>query len=82
MGLHMVFSPQTGGVPFRNFMFQNQRQLFVAVQLLDIPLPAFHVCAMDAPLWAEGAYVSAVAVCGVCSSRWTGLQHFTYTPSV
>jgi len=33
-----------------------------AVQFLDIPLPAFHICAMDAPLWAEGAYVGGVAI--------------------
>lgn len=32
--------------------------------MLDIPLPAFHMCAMDAPLWTEWAYVAGVGICG------------------
>ncbi|KAF9785547.1 hypothetical protein BJ322DRAFT_1063781 [Thelephora terrestris] len=38
-----------------------------AVKLLDIPLPAFHVCAMDAPLWTEWAYVTGVAICDMAT---------------
>jgi len=34
--------------------------------MLDVPLPAFHMCGLDAPLWTEWAYVGSVAVCGTC----------------
>lgn len=64
-------------------MFETQSRqalILIAVQLLDIPLPAFHICAMDAELWAEGAYVGGVAICGVYSPLWTGVQHSTYVP--
>jgi len=33
-----------------------------AVRMLDIPLPAFHMCAMDAPPWTEWAYVAGVGL--------------------
>lgn len=29
---------------------------------------------MNAPLLLEGVYVSGVAICGACSTRWAGLQ--------
>ena len=32
--------------------------------MVDTPLPVFHMCAMDATLWTEWAYVAGVAVCG------------------
>ena len=32
--------------------------------MLDIPLAVFHMCGLDAPLWAEWAYVASVAICG------------------
>jgi len=33
-----------------------------AIQMLDIPLPIFHMCAMDSPLWSEWAYVGGVGI--------------------
>ena len=36
--------------------------------MLNVPLPAFHMCGLDAPLWAEWAYVGSVAICGACPS--------------
>ena len=41
----------------------------VAFKILEIPLPAFHVCSMDAPLWAEWAYVAGVGICGASPRR-------------
>lgn len=38
--------------------------IFVAIQMLDIPLPIFHMCAMDAPLWTEWVYVGGVGIYG------------------
>jgi hypothetical protein len=82
MGFYMVFSPQTKGeFPSVSFLPDRHSPTFcVAVKLLDIPLPAFHVCAMDAPLWTEWAYVTGVAICGVCSHILTGSRRFIYAP--
>lgn len=42
----------------------ERRLLCVAVRMLDIPLPAFHMCALNAPLWTEWAYVALVGISG------------------
>lgn len=81
MGLYMVFSPQTKGpFPLVPLLLPDRRPFFVAVEPLDIPLPAFHVCAMDAPLWAEWAYVSCVAICGVYTPLLKGSHRVVYAP--
>jgi len=35
------------------------------MKMLDIPLPAFHICVLNAPLWTEWVYVAGVGICGV-----------------
>ena len=80
MGLHMVFSPQTVGVYPFNLILQTGANPHTAVQMLDIPLPAFHICAMNAPLWIEGAYVGGVAICGRYSFRKTWSRRIAYAP--
>ena len=62
------------------FPFLTDIYFCVAVTLLDIPLPAFHICAMDAPLWTEWAYVSGVAICGAYSPLSTGSQRLICAP--
>jgi len=38
-----------------------------AIKMVDIPLPVFHMCSLDAPLWTEWAYVAGVAICDLAT---------------
>ena len=57
-------------IPFcpshHRFLTPDRRPFRVAAEIFDVPLPAFHMCGLDAPLWTEWAYVGSVAICGTC----------------
>lgn len=52
--------------------------------MIDIPLPAFHMCSMTVPLWAEWAYVAGVGICGthplLRKNRHATLTHLIVRP--
>jgi hypothetical protein len=59
-------------------LIPDRRPFCVAFEIVDIPLPAFHMCALDAPLWTEWAYVAGVCVCGACPPLGRS-RHISFT---
>jgi len=59
----------------RRFFIPDRCSFCLAIEMLDIPLPAFHICVLNAPLWTEWAYVAGVGICGESSPSTTEFSH-------
>ena len=80
---HGLLTADERYVSFRSrhhhFFIPDRCSFCLAMEMLDIPLPVFHLCAMNAPLWAEWVYVAGVGICGVSPFlRWSFHIQLTY----